>query len=65
MGAYSTMEITRADAFAEIIRALSSASDYELEQVLFDLVGEKLLYNFSIVSDYESTDWFFKYKGAL
>ena len=65
MGAYSTMEITRADALAEIIRALAAASNYDIENVLFTLLSDRLLYNFSIVEDYESTDWFLKYKGAL
>lgn len=53
MGAHSTMEITRRDAMSLIREALEEASDEEINRVLYDLWGDKRLYNFRIVSDYE------------
>ncbi len=62
MGARSTMEITRNDAVAEIMRALTSASDEQISMILEDLIGGKHLYNFNIVQDYKG-DWTIKYDG--
>jgi hypothetical protein len=60
MGVHTTLDITRTDAIYEITNALRSASDQELENVLYSLYGDKLLYNFSIVPDYKG-EWSHKY----
>jgi len=57
MGAHSTMTITRNDALTEINRKLLTASDEDLECILFDLVdGDGKLFTFKIINDYEETD---------
>lgn len=62
MGAYSTMEITRQDAISVILQNLHTASDEEISDMLFELVGRKNLHNFKIVADYNGP-WFIKYNG--
>lgn len=56
MSPYTTMKITRADALAEITRHVFDATDEEIEEALFELVGRKTLNNFSVVTDYDSVD---------
>jgi len=63
MGAYSTMDITRPDAVAVITARLLNASDEELENVLFDLFGDKHLSNFQVVSDYSGA-WPYKFRAS-
>lgn len=55
MGAHSTMEITRADALRLIRDSLEEASDDEVSRILYDLWGDKRLYNFRIVYDYDDS----------
>lgn len=54
MGAYSTMSITREDALKEILSRIVGAPDGVLEDLLFDIVGQKALYNFRVVSQYDN-----------
>lgn len=61
MGAYSTMSITREDAMKEILSRVVSASDEMLEDLLFDLIGNKTLYNFRIVGEYTNDDGALEY----
>ena len=56
MGAHSTLNITREDAIAEAIKSLATATDEELEEALFELVGDKKLTNFRIVPEY-TDEW--------
>jgi hypothetical protein len=49
MGIYSTIEITRADAIAEITRLLEAATDYEVCDALFALTREHGFDNYWIV----------------
>lgn len=52
MGVHSTMAITRADAIREIEDRLGLASDEEIAEILFTLVGDQTLRNFRVVADY-------------
>lgn len=63
MGKDSTMDITRADAMAELLRHLPDASDDELSQALYAVVGDRHCRNFNIVADY-SGDWYIKYESG-
>lgn len=53
MGIYSTTEMTRNEAMREIATHLSQATDEQIAGVLFALIGEKWLSNFTIVPDEE------------
>lgn len=50
MSAYTTKTVTRDYAIATIVKKVYELSNYELEEVLFDLIGEESLNNF-IVKD--------------
>lgn len=68
MGACSTMDITREDAMTEIMSHLFHASDDEIAEVLYELVGHRRLYNFCIVSEYKEPDengWPIQYSSGL
>ena len=52
MGANSTLDITRNDALAEMMKHLLRATDEELEEALYELAGRRNLYNFRIVESY-------------
>jgi hypothetical protein len=52
MGADSTLDITREDALKEIARHLETASDEEIANALYELVGHRLMYNFWMVKEY-------------
>lgn len=63
MGIYSTMDITREDALELINKAvaeLANASNKEIADAAFELVGRKMGYNFSIVED--TTNSYIKYR---
>lgn len=65
MSAYTTtMCITRHDALKEIVNKLFYVSDFELEDILFDLFGEETLHNFSIVEGYDKNQYC-KYDGFI
>lgn len=52
MGAHSTLKVSRSAALAKFLELSgNSLSNEELEDVLFDLVGDKHLYNFWVVDD--------------
>lgn len=57
------MHITRTDALGEIMKNLLGATDEELEEALFELVGRKKLYNFSIVPSYSDDYCSYKEQG--
>jgi hypothetical protein len=52
MGVYSTVDITREDCLQQIRIALEKAPNNTLATVLFDLIGDETLNNFSIVPQY-------------
>ncbi len=58
MGVYSTVEITRQDAMRVILDKLDTATDEQIADLLFDLIGREgvpnsRLENYTIVSEYE------------
>lgn len=62
MGAHSTMQITRDDALQYIIDGLFKSSDAELEDILFQLYGDKTLYRFDIVSEYDYESGYYQFR---
>ncbi len=56
MGAYSTMDITRDDAIESILRELENATDEQISDTLFALIGDKWIHNFNIVENYSEKD---------
>jgi hypothetical protein len=60
------MSITRQDAIAEIMKTLSVASDEEIADTLYALLGNRILYNYTIVDSYQGhEDWCHYTPGAL
>ena len=66
MSANSTMDITREDALREIVSHLFDATNKEIADLLYELVGRQRLYNFCIVSSYTGDGEGLEYqKGML
>ena len=60
MGVYSTMDITRNDAYEAIKAALediSKVTDQQLEDIMFDLYGKNMMNNFRIIDYYIGANW--------
>jgi membrane-bound lytic murein transglycosylase B len=63
MSVYTTLDVTRSDAIMAIVQRVVSATDEQLAEMLFELVGregiqDSMLANFRIVSDYnDSEEW--------
>jgi len=56
VGAYSTLNITREDAMKLILSKVVGAPDGVLEDLLYSLYSDRLLYNYRIVSEYEGDE---------
>lgn len=67
MGAHSTLSITREDAIKELYSKMrfEEMSDEEIENILYSLLGDKTLYNFKIVSEYNSDGYYEYRKGEF
>ncbi len=50
MGAHTTIELTRSQAIAEVIKYMSTASNKEIER-LADIVLDERLYNCVVYND--------------
>ena len=66
---YSTMQITKNDALGIIMKKLLTATDEQIEDMLFDLVGRDWLNNFIIVNEYDdveedSYEYYLQYKNV-
>lgn len=57
MGVYSTRKLTREQCLACIEGELALANDKQLSEVLFELLREKLLYNYMICENAEESDY--------
>ena len=55
MGAYSTLTVSRRYALRKIYQRLEEATNDELSEVLFELHGRKVLYNYTVL-DYNGDD---------
>jgi hypothetical protein len=51
MGVYSTLDVNREYALNKIYEKLEKATNEELSEVLFELHGRKVLYNYTVWDD--------------
>lgn len=56
MGVYTTLIVSRHAALTKIQEALETATNEQLESVLFDLVGEQNLLNFTVARSMSDDD---------